>query len=624
MIGWCKMKKKKEVIIIISAILFTIALFVRMTQTLQLISMLAAYILLGKDTVLKAVKNVERGDFFDENFLMTVATLGAIMIGEYPEAVAVMLFYEVGELFQSYAINKSRKSIADMMDIKPEYANVIRDNKSQKVDPDEVKIDEIIEIKPGERVPLDAIIVKGETTLDTSALTGESVPVEVREGATILSGCININALILAKVTKEYFDSTVNKVLDLVENAASKKSTSERLITRFAKIYTPIVISLAVLLAILPPIISGEYNFRLWIFRTLSFLVVSCPCAFVISVPLSFFSGIGAASRAGVLIKGGNYLEALSKVDTVVFDKTGTLTKGVFNVQKVVVVDKNIKEDEFISLVAVAESGSNHPISKSIQKYYNKEIDKNSINSIKEISGKGIEAIVNNMKILVGNEKLVNVPNDLIIDDIGTILYVEIDNKFTGYTVISDEIKKDAEKAIEGLKDIGIKKSIMFTGDIEKVAKKVGENLGLDEIYSNLLPQDKVSKFEEIIKNKNSKGNVVFVGDGINDAPVLARADVGIAMGAMGSDAAIEAADVVIMTDEPSKIVTAIKSSKKTMKIAMQNIALAFGVKAIALILSALGIADMWMAVFADTGVTILAVLNSFRALKIENQQAII
>ena len=613
------MKKKKEVIIIISAILFAIALFVRMTQNLQLILMLVAYILLGKDTVLKAVKNVEKGDFFDENFLMTVATLGAIIIGEYPEAVAVMLFYEVGELFQGYAINKSRKSIADMMDIKPEYANVIRDNKSIKVDPDEVQIDEIIEIKPGERVPLDAIIIKGETTLDTSALTGESLPVEVREGATILSGCININSLILAKVTKEYFDSTVNKVLDLVENAAAKKSTSERLITRFAKIYTPIVISLAVLLAILPPIINGEYNFRLWIFRALSFLVVSCPCAFVISVPLSFFSGIGAASRAGILIKGGNYLEILSKVDTVVFDKTGTLTKGVFNVQKVVVLDKKIKEDEFISLVAMAESGSNHPISKSIQKYYNKEIDKNSINSIKEISGKGIEALINNMKIIVGNEKLVNVPSDLIIDDIGTILYVEIDNKFTGYIVISDEIKKDAPKAIKGLKNIGVKKSIMLTGDIEKVGKKVGEELGLDEIYTNLLPQDKVSKFEEIISDKKSKGNVAFVGDGINDAPVLARADVGIAMGAMGSDAAIEAADVVIMTDEPSKIVTAIKSSKKTMKIAMQNIVLAFGVKAIALILSALGIADMWMAVFADTGVTILAVLNSFRALKIEN-----
>ena len=613
------MKKKKEVIIIISAILFAIALFVKMNQTLQLILMLVAYILLGKDTVLKAVKNVEKGDFFDENFLMTIATLGAIIIGEYPEAVAVMLFYEIGELFQSYAINKSRKSIADMMDIKPEYANVIRDNKSQKVDPDEVKIDEIIEIKPGERVPLDAIIVKGETTLDTSALTGESVPVEVREGATILSGCININALILAKVTKEYFDSTVNKVLDLVENAASKKSTSERLITRFAKIYTPIVIGLAVLLAIFPPIISGEYNFRVWIFRALSFLVVSCPCAFVISIPLSFFSGIGAASRAGVLIKGGNYLEALSKVDTVVLDKTGTLTKGVFNVQKVIVIDKNIKEDEFISLVAMAESGSNHPISKSIQKYYNREIDTNSINSIKEISGKGIEAVINNKKILVGNEKLIDVPNDIIINDIGTILYVEIENKFAGYIVISDEIKKDAKKAIKGLKDIGIKKSVMLTGDVEKVAKKVGEELGLDEIYSNLLPQDKVSKFEDIIKNKNSKGNVVFVGDGINDAPVLARADVGIAMGAMGSDAAIEAADVVIMTDEPSKIVTAIKSSKKTMKIAMQNIILAFGVKAIALILSALGIADMWMAVFADTGVTILAVLNSFRALKIEN-----
>ena len=617
--GWCKMKKKKEVIIVISAILFVIALLVKVNLTLQLILMLIAYILVGKDTVLGAIKNVEKGDFLDEKFLMTIATLGAILIGEYPEAVAVMLFYEVGELFQGYAINKSRKSIADMMDIKPEYANVIRNNKSQKVDPDEVQIGETIEIKPGERVPLDATVVKGESTLDTSALTGESVPVEVREGANILSGCININGLIIAEVTKEYFDSTVNKVLDLVENASAKKSKSERLITRFSKIYTPIVIGLAVLLAILPPIISGEYNFRLWIFRALSFLVVSCPCAFVISVPLSFFSGIGAASRAGVLIKGGNYLEALSKVDTVVFDKTGTLTKGVFNVQKVVVLDKNIDEDKFISLVAATESGSNHPISKSIQKYYNKEINTNSINSIKEISGKGIEAVIDNKKILVGNEKLINVPKNISIDDIGTILYVEIDNKFTGYIIISDEIKKDSQKAIKGLKNMGIKKTIMLTGDVEKVAKKVGEDLGIDEIYTNLLPQDKVSKFEEIIKNKISKGNVVFVGDGINDAPVLARADVGIAMGAMGSDAAIEAADVVIMTDEPSKIVTAIKSSKKTMKIAMQNIILAFGVKAIALILSALGITDMWMAVFADTGVTILAVLNSFRALKIEN-----
>ena len=617
--GWCKMKKKKEVIIVISAILFVIALLVKVNLTLQLILMLIAYILVGKDTVLGAIKNVEKGDFLDEKFLMTIATLGAILIGEYPEAVAVMLFYEVGELFQGYAINKSRKSIADMMDIKPEYANVIRNNKSQKVDPDEVQIGETIEIKPGERVPLDATVVKGESTLDTSALTGESVPVEVREGANILSGCININGLIIAEVTKEYFDSTVNKVLDLVENASAKKSKSERLITRFSKIYTPIVIGLAVLLAILPPIISGEYNFRVWIFRALSFLVVSCPCAFVISVPLSFFSGIGAASRAGVLIKGGNYLEALSKVDTVVFDKTGTLTKGVFNVQKVVVLDKNIDEDKFISLVAAAESGSNHPISKSIQKYYNKEIDTNSINSIKEISGKGIEAIIDNRKILVGNEKLINIPKDISIDDIGTILYVEIDNKFAGYIVISDELKKDSKKTIKDLKDIGIKKTIMLTGDLEKVSKKVGKDLGLDEVYTNLLPQDKVSKFEEIIENKKSKGNVVFVGDGINDAPVLARADVGIAMGAMGSDAAIEAADVVIMTDEPSKIVIAIKSSKKTMKIAMQNISLAFGIKAIVLILSALGIADMWMAVFADTGVTILAVLNSFRALKIEN-----
>lgn len=614
-----KMKKKKEIIIAISAILFIVALIIKMNQTLQLVLMLLAYVLLGKSTVLKTVKNIEKGNFFDENFLMTVATLIAIMIGEYPEAVAVMLFYEVGEIFQSYAVNKSRKSIADMMDIRPEYANVIRNNESKRVEPDEVQIGETIEIKPGEKIPLDAIVIKGESTLDTSALTGESLPVEIRKGASILSGCININSLITAKVTKEYSDSTVNKVLDLVENAGTKKSISEKLITRFAKIYTPIVIILAVLLSIFPPIISGEYNFKVWVFRALSFLVVSCPCAFVISIPLSFFSGIGAASRAGILIKGGNYLEALSKVDIVIFDKTGTLTKGVFNVQKTIIVDKNVKEDEFISLVAYAESGSNHPISKSIQKYYNKGIDKNFINSITEIPGKGVKAVINNRKILVGNEKLINIPHNISINDIGTILYVEIDEKFTGYIVISDEIKNDSKKTIKELKNMGIKKTIMFTGDIKKAGIKVGKELEIDEIYTDLLPQDKVSKFEEIVENKNFKGSVVFVGDGINDAPVLARSDVGIAMGAMGSDAAIEVADVVIMTDEPSKMITAIKSSKKTMKIAMQNIALAFGVKFIALVLSALGVADMWMAVFADTGVTILAVLNSFRALKIEN-----
>lgn len=612
------MKTKKGIIILIGGILFLVTLLTKINQNLQLILMLTAYILLAKDTVLKAVKNVERGDFLDENFLMTIATLGAVMIGEYLEAIAVMLFYEIGELFQGYAINKSRKSIADMMDIKPEYANVIRDNKSEMVAPDEVQIGEIIEIKPGERVPLDAIVISGESSLDTSALTGESIPVEVKEGASILSGCININGLILATVAKEYFDSTVNKVLDLVENAAAKKSKSERLITRFSKIYTPIVIILAISLVILPPIITGEYNFKMWVFRALSFLVVSCPCAFVISVPLSFFSGIGAASRAGILIKGGNYLEALSKVDTMVFDKTGTLTKGTFNIQKIVLLDKDIKEEDFLALVASAESGSNHPISKSIQKYYNKKIDKDSIISVKEISGKGIEAIIDNKKILIGNEKLVNIPKNISINYVGTILYVEIENKFTGYIVISDEIKKDSKETIKELKNIGVKKSIMLTGDLEKIGRKVGEDLGIDEIYTNLLPQDKVSKFEEIIERKKTKENVVFVGDGINDAPVLARADVGIAMGAMGSDAAIEAADVVIMTDEPSKIITAIKSSKKTMKIAMQNIILAFGIKAIALILSALGIADMWMAVFADTGVTIIAVLNSFRALKID------
>ena len=447
--------KKKELFIIVAAILFAIAFFVKsLNQSIQLIFMLVAYVLVGKDTVLKAVKNIQRRDYFDESFLMTVATLGAIIIGEYHEAVAVMLFYEVGELFQGYAVNKSRKSIAELMDIKPEYANVIRENKTEKVDPDEVQVGEIIEIKPGERVPLDATVIKGETTLDTSALTGESIPVEVREGASILSGCININGLIQAQVTKEYFDSTVNKVLDLVENAAAKKSKAERIITRFSKVYTPIVIALAFLLAILPPIISGSYDFRTWVFRSLAFLVVSCPCAFVLSVPLSFFSGIGAVSKAGVLIKGGNYLEALSKVDTVVFDKTGTLTKGVFNVQKVVVLDENLNENDFISLVAMAESGSNHPISKSIQKYYRKDIDKNFIQEIKEISGKGIEAIIQNKKILVGNEKLINIPADLVIDDIGTILYVEVENKFVGYIIISDEIKKDSKQAIKELKEI--------------------------------------------------------------------------------------------------------------------------------------------------------------------------
>ena len=538
------------------------------------------------------------------------------MIGEYPEAVVVMLFYEVGELFQSYAIGKSRKSIAELMDIKAEYANLYKNNEIMQVEPDEVQIGDIIEIRPGEKVPLDAEIIEGETTINTSPLTGESIPLEAREGTKILSGCININGVIKAKVTKEYFDSTVNKILDLVENSVAKKSETERLMTRFAKVYTPIVVILAILLAIFPPIILGDYNFKMWIFRALAFLVVSCPCAFVLSIPLSFFSGIGAASRAGILIKGGNYLESLSKVDRIVFDKTGTLTKGIFKVQKIVLYNDKYTEEETLRLVAFAESSSNHPIAKSIVKYYNKEIDKSLIHSVKEVSGKGIEASIENKIVMIGNEKLISVPNNFLNEEIGTVLYIQIDGLFIGYILISDELKKDTKETIRDLKKIGIKKTIMLTGDRKNIANYIGNDIEIDEIYSELLPQDKVDIFEKIISKNNSKSKIAFVG--INDAPVLARADIGIAMGAMGSDAAIEAADIVIMNDEPSKIITAIKLARKTIKIANQNMLVAFGVKVLALILSALGIADMWMAVFADVGVTIIAVLNSFRALKID------
>lgn len=611
--------KKKELTLVLGAVLFSISMLLRNSnQYLQLILIIISYVIIGKNVIFKFVNNIKRGNYFDENTLMTIATLGAFMIGEYPEAVAVMLFYEVGELFQSYAIGKSRKSIAELMDIKAEYANLYKNNEIMQVEPDEVQIGDIIEIRPGEKVPLDAEIIEGETTINTSPLTGESIPLEAREGTKILSGCININGVIKAKVTKEYFDSTVNKILDLVENSVAKKSETERLMTRFAKVYTPIVVILAILLAIFPPIILGDYNFKMWIFRALAFLVVSCPCAFVLSIPLSFFSGIGAASRAGILIKGGNYLESLSKVDRIVFDKTGTLTKGIFKVQKIVLYNDKYTEEETLRLVAFAESSSNHPIAKSIVKHYNKEIDKSLIHSVKEVSGKGIEASIENKIVMIGNEKLISVPNNFLNEEIGTVLYIQIDGLFIGYILISDELKKDTKETIRDLKKIGIKKTIMLTGDRENIANYIGNDIEIDEIYSELLPQDKVDIFEKIISKNNSKSKVAFVGDGVNDAPVLARADIGIAMGAMGSDAAIEAADIVIMNDEPSKIITAIKSARKTIKIANQNMLVAFGVKVLALILSALGIADMWMAVFADVGVTIIAVLNSFRALKID------
>lgn len=611
--------KKKELTLVLGAVLFSISMLLRNSnQYLQLILIIISYVIIGKNVIFKFVNNIKRGNYFDENTLMTIATLGAFMIGEYPEAVVVMLFYEVGELFQSYAIGKSRKSIAELMDIKAEYANLYKNNKIMQVEPDEVQIGDIIEIRPGEKVPLDAEIIEGETTINTSPLTGESIPLEAREGTKILSGCININGVIKAKVTKEYFDSTVNKILDLVENSVAKKSETERLMTRFAKVYTPIVVILAILLAIFPPIILGDYNFKMWIFRALAFLVVSCPCAFVLSIPLSFFSGIGAASRAGILIKGGNYLESLSKVDRIVFDKTGTLTKGIFKVQKIVLYNDKYTEEETLRLVAFAESSSNHPIAKSIVKYYNKEIDKSLIHSVKEVSGKGIEASIENKIVMIGNEKLISVPNNFLNEEIGTVLYIQIDGLFIGYILISDELKKDTKETIRDLKKIGIKKTIMLTGDRKNIANYIGNDIEIDEIYSELLPQDKVDIFEKIISKNNSKSKIAFVGDGINDAPVLARADIGIAMGAMGSDAAIEAADIVIMNDEPSKIITAIKLARKTIKIANQNMLVAFGVKVLALILSALGIADMWMAVFADVGVTIIAVLNSFRALKID------
>ncbi|MBF1210267.1 MAG: cadmium-translocating P-type ATPase [Gemella morbillorum] len=613
------MTKRLWRIIIGAAVLATAILLSLNNEWLQIALFIISYIIVGGDVVKRAVKNIFKGQVFDENFLMSIATIGAFFIGEYPEGVAVMLFYQVGELFQSYAVGKSRKSIASLMDIRPDYANVKKGDELVKVDPDEVQIGDIIVIKAGEKIPLDGKVIEGSSMIDTSALTGESVPREVEVGSDILSGCININGVITAEVTKEFGESTVSKILDLVENASSKKSNSEQFITKFARYYTPVVVIIAVFLAIIPPLVIDGATFSDWIYRALAFLVVSCPCALVISIPLSFFGGIGGASKKGVLVKGSNYLEALAETEIVVFDKTGTLTKGVFNVQEI--HPEGVSKEELLELTAHAESYSNHPISLSLKRAYSKEIDNGRISDVEEISGHGVIATVDGKKVMAGNIKLMKMMDIPYFKGelIGTIVHVAVNNKYIGYIVIADEVKEDSAQAIKELKAANIKQTVMLTGDNKSIGSKVAKELGLDKVYAELLPADKVEKLEELFSQKSKKGKLAFVGDGINDAPVLARADIGIAMGGLGSDAAIEAADVVIMTDEPSKIATTMKISKKTLKIAHQNIVFAIGIKIIVLILSAFGITTMWAAIFADVGVTIIAVLNAFRALNVKN-----
>lgn len=609
--------KKKGIKILISLLLFIVGMLIKFDSILiNNIIYLIAYLIVGFEILRKAVRNIFRGKIFDENFLMSIATIGAFLIGEFPEAVAVMLFYQIGELFQSYAVGKSRKSIASLMDIRPDYANIEKEGKIEKVNPSNVKVGDIIIVKPGEKIPLDGKIIYGKTDLDTKALTGESLPKEAKVNDQVLSGCINLNGMIKVEVQKEFGESTVSKILDLVQNASSKKSKSENFITKFAKYYTPIVVIIAAIIAIIPTVVIKDAEFTDWLYRALSFLVVSCPCALVISIPLGFFSGIGRASKDGILIKGSNYLEALANTEIVVFDKTGTLTEGVFEVQKI--VPKDISKEELLELTAYAEDSSNHPISVSIKREYKKEVDSSKITNVKEIAGQGIIANVQGKVIFVGNEKLMN-ENKIEFaksDDIGTILYVAVNRKYAGYIVISDKIKKDAKNTIEGLKENNIKKIIMLTGDRNDISMQVGNKLGIDNIYAELLPTDKVEKVEEILKSKSEKSKLAFVGDGINDAPVLAISDIGIAMGGVGSDAAIEAADIVIMTDEPSKIIKAIKLSKRTMKIVKENIIFAIFIKITILILSALGLSTMWWAVFADVGVSIIAILNSLRVLR--------
>lgn len=616
-----KKMKKKLYNIIGASIVFLIGMllprFIEVTSNVELVVFLIAYIIIGRDVLKRAAKNIVSGQIFDENFLMTIATIGAFLVGEYPEGVAVMLFYQLGELFESYAVDKSRNSITELMDIYPEYANVKRGDIIEQIDPEEAQIGDIIVVKPGEKVPLDCKVIRGTTTLDTKALTGESLPREVEVGDTLISGCININGVVEAEVLKEFGESTVSKILDLVENASSKKAEAENFITKFAKYYTPIVVICAATLAVIPPLFVGDWS--VWIYRALSFLVISCPCALVISVPLSFFGGLGGASKCGVLIKGSNYLEALAKAEIIVFDKTGTLTKGTFRVKEIK-NNINYSDSEIIRLAAYAENYSNHPISSALKNTYGQDIDSSLIQDVEEIAGHGVKASIDNTIVYAGNAKLMKQVG-VEFEDIkvaGTVVHIAVEDKYAGCIIIDDTIKDDSKAAIEGLKSTNIKHIVMLTGDSKLAGETVAKELGIEEVYTELLPGDKVDKVEELFNKKSESGKLVFVGDGINDAPVLARADIGIAMGGLGSDAAIEAADIVILTDEPSKIVKAIQISKKTLGIVKQNIVFAIGVKVLVLILAAFGFATMWAAVFADVGVSAIAILNAMRALKVK------
>ncbi len=609
--------KSKIIRFSVGVVIFIIAVIFKLDYLIEFALFLISYLLIGGDVLIVAVKNILRGEVFDENFLMALATVGAFSIGQFSEGVGVMLFYQVGEFFQDIAVNKSRKSISALMDIRPDYANKKIKDEIVKVDPEEVHIGDIIIVKPGEKVPLDGIVIEGKSLVDTAALTGESVPREVKSGDEILAGCINKNGLLTIEVAKEFGESTLAKILDLVQNASSKKAPTENFITKFARYYTPIVVISATALAILPPLLIPGATFSQWIYKALVFLVVSCPCALVISIPLGFFGGIGGASKNGILVKGGNYLEALNSVEVVIFDKTGTLTKGVFVVTEMH-TEGELSSDELLEYAAHAESNSNHPIATSIIKAYGKDIRSEDIEGVEEIAGKGIRAKVKGKYVLAGNSKLMDsekIPYNKV-ENVGTIIYVAIDKKYAGSIIISDEIKEDSIQAIVDLKSMGVKKIVMLTGDNKDIAASIGKTLGVDEVYSELLPHEKVEKLELLQKEKSSKGKIVFVGDGINDAPVLARADIGIAMGGVGSDAAIEAADIVIMTDEPSKIAEAIKIAKRTKTIVMQNIIFALSVKVIILTLAVFGISTMWEAVFGDVGVTLIAVLNSMRAMK--------
>lgn len=615
-------KQKKQLgKILVAAIICVPTVILSMPDWAKLVLYLIGYLIVGLEILEKALKNIKNGQVFDENFLMSIATIGAFLLGEYLEGIAVMLFYQIGELFQSYAVNQSRKSISDLMDIRPDHAVVLRDSQEEVVDPEEVVVGEVIVVRPGEKVPLDGTIIEGNSSLDTAALTGESVPTTVTSGETILSGCINLTGVLKIRVEKEFEQSTVARILDLVENASSQKAKVENFITRFARYYTPIVVMAAAVLAVIPPLFLPDYPFAVWIYRALTFLVISCPCALVISIPLSFFGGIGAASRSGILVKGSNYLELLSNAEFAVFDKTGTLTEGVFRVSEI--VPEGMEQEDLLGIAAYAEAYSSHPIAQSILEAYGKPIDKTQIHEINEIAGRGIWANVGEIEVYAGNAKLmqdigIEYPKEV---PAGTIVYIVVDYVYAGYLLIADVVKSDAKKAIEDLKKIGIKKTVMLTGDSDLIGRRIAEKLGMDEVYTQLLPEDKVTRIERLIERKSNKGTLVFVGDGINDTPVLARADVGIAMGGLGCDATIEAADVVIMTDEPSKLAAMIKIARKTVKICRENIVLALGIKAVVLLLGALGIADMWAAVFADVGVAVLAILNAMRTLYIKNRE---